>query len=827
MSKEAQSDCQDTSLSESWATLSDADYSFDEDLQSEITDAASLIDNSGAEDVHNMVDQTSDTASQDAYRDENISEERHSQHISVESTISVATQSASAFRTSPLTEPIKLQPRESQIETEWSEVTRVIHSFGGKEANEIMGSTTSAEVDAPYVSRVCMTICKSMYRLDRPFQLLYVGNASARAEILAKIEKVFMSGLEPQQSQYRSDSSQHQPSEVSDPLLNQSDSIKNHKHIIVNDCTTAASIRHEQAPDQIFLSFKNGSLYSSRWVGNTYEISSASEWSAPDLAIFLLAQEDHPVLKQRQQLAHVFASRHQIPSLVICESPCYEPCFGDFPIDPRTPHLRIEPKGDGPAQPLGSLPIDMKTFLCLDSEQLNKNLAYLINGAGSEITSNIIGNPSAPSHASPHESPANRRNASGQNPSKPATLYSWCSDNPLLAIIVLVVGGLISLVVGLVAYKVTLTLFMYLLSGSGEVSDLSPAITWTLEPPSAAITLERTPSVVQTAGIAVVTQDNAVSKSLAIMDAPSDLARLITSKSVQSTNKSDNFQVHGIGDSHIIVKTPRGFKIMDKSAPFEVVVARGRHVLDSCISKLFDGVYTVGLDRREAYGLLNVTIRRPKSSTLDEHQVDFGPKWLKVACWKKAAQVASEQLRTDLDTAQLSFLRLYSQFLEDMHFKAKDLSRRVAWQARKFSQPSRLFVNSTAELLRAKSDKLRNATYHERQEAYEVLSKRVNVGFRALLRHAHTANERGRTVLENILKWAGQTAEQIQQSSPHINVVDVQDKMQEWVRSERLAVAQERAKWIAKGTLGSWRQRRVTRRARRTGSVKKGIGCNR
>lgn len=829
MSHESQSDYQDTTLSESWATLSDADYSFDDDLQSETTDAASLLDNTGPEDVHSIADRSSDVGSQDGYGDRDVSQPPHRQGYPAESTRVADTEGVGAFEASHLAHTIELEPTESKTETEWSEVKRTIYLFNGKEVNRIMGQDWSRDEHSQYIGSVCMTISKSRLKLDRPFRLLYIGNMSARAEILTKVGDVLVSGSEAQRAGRQQGSANHEvvlPSHGSESLTKPPDLTKIDTGVIVNDCVTATSIRHNQSPDQIFLGFKNGSLHSSWWADKAYKISSGSGWAAPDLAIFFVAHDDHPALKRRQQLAHTFACRHQIPRLVICEDTSYAARFSDLLTDHRTPHLRIEDRKDRALEPtptLSYLPIDLETFVRLDSEQLNKNFAFLSKGGSDDLTGNTSGHSSPPTHAIRHETPPSKRGACDETPSMAVELCAWGLNNQFLAAIALTVSGLISLTVGLVAYNATLALSMQFLSRAGGVSDMSLAPAWSLQPLSTATMSGKALSVIETAGVAVVTSNSAVPKSLATMDMPSDFAELMTSKSVPTINKSEDFQVHGIGDCHIVIQTPRGFKVRNKSVPFDVVVARGGHVLDSSFSKLFDGVYTIRVDRAEAYGLLNVTIRRHKSSMMEEHQVDFGAQWLKVAGWKKAAQVASEHVRTDLDTAQAALSAAYGQLSGDVQFKARHLSRRATWQAKKFSQQSRLFVESTAKLLSAKSDQLRHATNHERQEAYQLLSTRVDLALRALLVYAHTMNERGRAVVENILTSVGQAAEQIQQNAPHVDVVDIQNKMQDYLRSERLAKAQERAKWIVKDTSTSWRQRKAARSAKRTGCVKEAM----
>jgi hypothetical protein len=833
MAPELHSDTQDAALSESWATLSDAGYSLDDDLHSETTDAASLVDNIGPDDVHSIDGQTSEADSQDVHGDKETGQENHSEFSLVESTKTLSIDGVGALNGSRLGRSIVLESPGHHPEREFAEVSQVIHSFSENEAVEIMGSALRADEHGQLIGSVCMTMSKNSLKLHRPFRLLYVGDAAARAEILTKIGDVLMARPGTQGGERRLDSSRYHvvlPSDASDSSSNHPDLIPIRTQIIVDDCTTTASIKDEQGPDQIFLSFRNGSLYSSRWNGSTYEVSSASQWSKPDLAIIFVAHDDDPMSSQRQKFAHTFALRHQIPALIISESTSWASPFNDIWIDYPIPHLRIVSQAtpiSGQATTLRRLPIDLETFGCLESDQLNKNFAHICSCATQDINVNPLTLASVSRHPSPGSIPVRRKDNQGCNSSKPTSVHSMCTDSPLLGAMMLTAGGLLSLVMVAVACKFAMVLFLYLISSAGSSGQSSPATLWSSQSSSAAAILNKPSAVYQTASAAVMTSTTAVSNSLAIVDTPPAVAALNTSKTLHATNKSENFQVHSIGDGHIVVKTPRGFKVRNKSCPFEVIVARDLEVLDASFSKLFDGVYTVQISREEAYGVLNVTIRRQKPSILEKHQVDFGPQWLRVAGWRKAARSAFEQVRTDLESAQITLSTAYDHITGDMQFKAHDIANKAAQQAKKLSEHGRLYLNTTAALFKARSDQLQQSSKEERREAYKALVKRADLLIQAFVVHAHTTNEQGRAIINQILFCAGQTVELVQEKTRHIEFIefaDVQNRMQEYLRSERLAKAQERAKQILHDTYGSWRQRRVCKRGSRAGCR---AGCSR
>lgn len=829
MATRPDSEHSDPALSESWTNLSDADYSLDDDIYSETTDAASLLDHAGPDDIRSIDEHTSDAGSEAGQSDRSMSQDCLPQRSLVESTKTLRTESIADLKQPHSAHLITLRSEPSQNESDCPEVTHIIKVLDREDTNEILGYSSSCDDYDQMVGRVCMTISKDNLDAGSPFRLLYIGDTTARAQILAKIGDALMAARQPEQNAPKLDASRYHVISSSDRSNLPSDHpelIPIRTQIIVDDCFTAASIKNEADDDHIFLSFKNGSLYSSRWNGTRYEVSPPSQWTPPDLAIFFLARNDPAELRQRHQTAHDFVSRHKIPQLIISETLSWGEGFTNLSLDPKSPHLRLEVqlKQDSGKPPVArSLPIDLKTFRRLDPEQLNKNLAYLCK---SEFDTKI----DARGHAS-----VSRRgkksletfSASKQDPLELSTGNTFFTESALHRTAIMAAAGLMSLLIGLVACNILVALFMHSLASHHSISEPLPVTAWTLQSSPVPTISEKTAAVIPSASSVVVTGSNSASKGLATIYTPSELAEMISSKSLQATNRSDNFQVHSLGDCHIVVKTPRGFKVRNKSLPLDVVVARGGQAIDSSLSKLFDGVYTIRIRGEDAYGLLNVTIKGHKSFMTEECLVDFGAKWLKVAGWKKAAQIASEQVRSDLETAQVAVSAAYEELSEDFKRKATEATHKAARQAHQSLQQSRLFLQTTRRLLKAKSNDLCHATDHERHEAYTALRKRADLALQTLVVYAHTANERGRDVIANIFTIAGQTAKHIQQGATRIDLADVQNKMQEYMRSDALAKAQERAKQMVRDTSNRWRQRRALRRVRRSGCSKKRTACNR
>jgi hypothetical protein len=115
-----------------------------------------------------------------------------------------------------------------------------------------------------------------------------------------------------------------------------------------------------------------------------------------------------------------------------------------------------------------------------------------------------------------------------------------------------------------------------------------------------------------------------------------DLARSLLDPSVASLNESDQFKVHVIGDCHIILRPPRSFTLMKKRPKLYVEVSQNDHAVEHQLSKLFEGVYAVKLQREDAYGSMNVSVWiKSKPMFNQTYVVEFGTPWLKILGWKK------------------------------------------------------------------------------------------------------------------------------------------------------------------------------------------------
>jgi hypothetical protein len=116
-------------------------------------------------------------------------------------------------------------------------------------------------------------------------------------------------------------------------------------------------------------------------------------------------------------------------------------------------------------------------------------------------------------------------------------------------------------------------------------------------------------------------------------------------------------------------------------------VQRHDESLEVQVSKLFDGVYALQLDREEAYGPLNVTVSTTQKPRMKQNlEVDFGTPWLKVAGWKKAFQVVSDQFQRDFSDGQVKLRAGFERVKSIVEPALEEAAARARVEAAKLKQ---------------------------------------------------------------------------------------------------------------------------------------------
>jgi hypothetical protein len=210
-----------------------------------------------------------------------------------------------------------------------------------------------------------------------------------------------------------------------------------------------------------------------------------------------------------------------------------------------------------------------------------------------------------------------------------------------------------------------------------------------------------------------------------------------------ASGSPDVFEIQVVGDCHVVIKPPRNFVTYKKQPPFNVSARRYEQPLPYELSKLFDGVYALRLDREDAYGLVNITVSAKSKPPINQvTTVDFGTPWLKIASWRRAARQVSSQVTKDLQIAQTSLAEVYGRVSTDVqvrmgdlvkrsHFLHQDNLRRQSLLARdtvlsRSKQLSEVITRNALQQFRTVSSLVHSRSVRVNQEARELVSDAWN-----------------------------------------------------------------------------------------------------
>jgi hypothetical protein len=731
----------DNLLSESWATLSNSDYSREDDLRSETTDVGSLVSNNGAEDIHSIEDDSESEGDEEQPSSNDDDEPQQASdplaHQLPPASTSLAHEGTTILETDQLSVLEFQEPRmDGWPEAGQIDVKHTIRIFNEAEARQVLGTVEPSTIPAQIVGTVRMSMSRTSLELDRPFRVFYVGNPTARDDILVKIASALLAGVD-QDSGYRDvESSRYHvlPQHYGPGAPSGgADLVPVQKTQMVIDEIISAYYKDENQ-SEIEVSLKNGSHYSSKLKDSTFEITSATQSFVPDIALFYTSEDDSPVLRQNLNCAHRFMLRHHIPSMIITGEVSWISSSNLLPLKLQCLHICVESKASETQESriLRRLPIDFSTFEKIDSKQLNKNLACLIDPA--LLTAPAIIPRSTPLAKSKTLTPTPGDVEKNLSKSTIVGRIPPYAHSPILRQVLTVVLGLVVCGVCYAACRSTILMASSYIAGHRDL--VAPSVDLMAATPS----FENAQISVALSSTPVVTVDALLPKSLATVAPGDHQSSLSLPYNEMLVNKSDRFQVQVIGDCHMIIKAPAKLKVKRRDPSFKVSVTRGTKLLDNLsLSKLFDGVYTVQIDREDAYGLLNVTITMAKAGIIEEHEVDFGTPWLKVAGWKRIASLAHANISTAQQAALAvvqhltTVLESQSRVLANFTSSIGPLYGGAAQQTEAIWGSVRVFALAVAERARIMSEELRTASARHHLFASKALTENIELVQRTLV----------------------------------------------------------------------------------------------
>ncbi|KAL5366703.1 hypothetical protein BJX96DRAFT_180970 [Aspergillus floccosus] len=760
--------------------MSVSDIHSEDGTRSEQTDVASLIDPAGPDDVASLDERYSGSEI-----DGNEDERSYGDHYDSKSYISESQElpplfshfrgsiddsnltTKTAFRQSY--GPIEFTEPETWPEAERIDSKRAIHVLEGTEVSEIKSQIPVDLGDCTLTATVQQTMTKDSLDTDNPFRVLYVGSPEFRNIVLDKIGDVLVSSTGSGSVSSSTESSRYHVVPTSfgaGAVPNFAELLPIHVQLVVDECFHAISIDDGLGgPDTIDLMLKNRSLCTSYWTGSEYALSSASDWMLPDIAIIFVSSSDTAATEKTQKLVRIFMERHGIPAMFISDKPLWN-MNRELPINPHTLHMCLESRhsSTGKTSVLRRYPIDLKTFESITPGQMNRNLASLAK---------IY--------------PKKTRQVIAETNEKDSIFlqlieymskmlpFSYFNIDPEWA-------RYISNLIIMSAFA------LFFISASIILGSWKTSM---LDTTRAASNLTAFPSsnIVATSTVSEPTSFPGRSSSIqsAVLGRHAggsldDLMRGTASISEQD-EKSSDFEIQVVGDCHLAIKSPSRYPGGKKHTKFSVQVSRQEKPLPYELSQLFDGVYTLKLDRGDAYGIVNITITTASRPALKQTtSVDFGTPWLKIANWKRAAQAISAQLMRDFNSAQTGLSEVYGRLSTDLQVLMGDVVKRahvLRRDAEILRQESAQVSQGTKELVLARSKQLSEVvrrtavqpflaassvlqghTHKMNREAREMVSGTWNrlstraQGFDLSLMMEHVRNARKCTALDRAQKRA-------------------------------------------------------------------------
>lgn len=794
MTSDRPSDSSLKTLSDSWATLSVSDLNSEDGTPSERTDVCSLIDQASPDDVASLDEHynSSDAEQDDDNEDDGIDNEEVQCNDSVSQELPplFASGGGAIDDSTTTTKPAFSYANSDSIEfvepEKWPEIERVelkhtIRIFEDAAALELKSRLPYNPTDSILMATVQQTMTKQSLDLDKPFRVLYVGNSGFRNIILDKIGDVLVSSSTAGSEASSAESSRYHVVPTSfgaGAVPNFAELLPIHVQLVVDECLEATATAHTECPDTLEMRFKNRPPCTSVWNGIDFRVNSTSDWTLPDVAILFTSGRDDALAVKTQQLAHAFLERHGIPAMVISEEPLWTMAGDIIPLNHDSLHTCLESRHpvSGETAVLRRYPIDLKTFESITPGQLNRNLASLV-GLYPKKAHKFTANSSKPAQryiladleklSSNWLPPSYAKRARELSPTlRMATLT-------LVSVIAISMGYTVlkALILFLAQFLVGTTLSSASLPVTSQVSTTSiPSLNRVNETPSMAM-----PSV-STRRLNMPSVFNPVSSEV----------NWPAFSSPRTPEGTDEFEFQIIGDCHVVIKPPRKFASSKKHPNFHVSLRRQDKALPHELSPLFDGVYTLRLDREDAYGLINLTIT-PKSKNASNQTIDlhFGTPWLKIANWKRAARGISSQFAKDLQTAQTGLTEVYGRFSTDLQVIMGDVVKRTH------------FLRRNARSLRSETLRAPKTVLSRSKQISEVFTRNALQRFQSVssvlqMRSTHV-NEQAKGVVHDA--WS-----RIGSSAAKIDIHGMMDR----VRNARKCEALDRAQSRARHVMGLW-----------------------
>ena len=637
-------------LSESWASISDAELSLEEDLQSDHTDLGSLIDIHSTGDVQSIRD---DDTSSEAEPDDQDGE-RQDQQASVVLNPVQTPMNASEVEPNVL-EGRKLTLDEPSL-TEPAVASKTIRHLSQDELRKSklpVGDTIVAKIHMPIVRDFVEDARQPTLRM-----LLFCQEAASehQDDILHKVaDAQLASGAGFQQRSPSSPSKYHVVPDTFGP-----GSQPRAATIIPVECqldsTHYTTARFESPFSRTILLGRSDSPQGtvSKWTQNQANpqgayVISGSQLHDADLAIVVIGDLSEASNRDFARASLAFARRHNVPAIAVRVQHNWvsDPALAGLIAEGL--HLTVQDASKSDDAIVRTLPIDIDMFWNLDATQLSRHIRHLRERrpSGPRIHPRSIKS-SQKEHVDVEKNLEHGytmkelvEKSTGLN----VNLGRW------VRVLMLALCGIMVLQ-GLSAIKMRYN------SRPKQIDGMVPSEAIIASGESRSQSSLSTP--VQ---VATVSKDVAVATTL-----PSSLP------AYGSLQPRKNLEVDVVGDSIVVIKTAREYQNVES---LEVLVTREGKALQTEVRVLFPSVWSVQVEPEQAYGHLCVRVWAIWPTMDETVAVYLGPQPSSVWRFKDIFDYTKAKIVEKLASLQDSLDRL--QPLERPQNIVKNAQARVAW----------------------------------------------------------------------------------------------------------------------------------------------------
>ena len=519
-------------------------------------------------------------------------------------------------------------------------VMHALHEYSTEEAPKILASIRCEGISDRLSCTVRQTMCQELLCLDEPFRFLYVGAPSAKEEIFNKLGAALaLPIVECSSSTISTDSKSSRFNVVpvtsfgmkSTPEVELIESFGVEMSLDV--CTQAGRTRAGASPDTLSLC-----LNGNQWVRSVHGDSGfrleAPGWKLPHLVVVFCSEKDTLEEKLTQIFTKAFAGRHSLPSLLISQKQLHKPTE-NYTIDHRSIHLCLESRSSKSGETIvhKRLPVDLATFTSLDVRQMNRNLAC-VTGLVKPDVDNLLPNgddePTSDSTSLLRDVEKRPHSVHGL-----ASSISWVRNNKsrdilmLMAVSWLFICGIVGGLFATAYVKFSRN------AGSIPVNATLDGVPMVSTPTAVFSTMTNT-GIYSSISTGITKPSPVASKISTSCSYPVGLARsLLLEPTPLAGNDSQEFKVK-ILENNIILRPPQQYSAARKPPPMFIQVTRNGEQIESELSQLFEGVYTIVIPRDEAWGSMNISVQtKSKPLFKESFELDFGRSWLS---WMKVAK---------------------------------------------------------------------------------------------------------------------------------------------------------------------------------------------